>query len=328
MIRLIQTSKFFVYVTVFSLTAAFSLAASGSQQVSFLKGENRLEIKIDGAPFTTYVFEDDNIPRPYFCHVFAPGGIPITRTHPPVKGIDPDDHATYHPGIWAAYGDIGGFDFWRNKARVEHVRFIKKPFSEKNTGRFTVLNHYLSSEGKLVCREVCHYTVTVRPGQILLIARSEFSSDADFYFGDQEEMGLGVRVATPISVKKGGRILNSNGLKDEKQVWGKQANWCDYAGMIEGRFAGITLMALPDNFRPSWFHARDYGLLVANPFGRNAFTNGEKSKVFVKAGKTFHLSFGVLVHSAPTEKETDIKAGYNLFLQTFLDSLGVKLFRN
>lgn len=54
-------------------------------------------------------------------------------------------------------------------------------------------------------------------------------------------------------------------------------------------------MTHPENFRASRFHARDYGLLVANPFGINAFTNGEKSAVTVEPGKTLRLRFGVCV---------------------------------
>ena len=31
---------------------------------------------------------------------------------------DLDDHPTMHPGLWLAFGDINGADFWRNKGRV------------------------------------------------------------------------------------------------------------------------------------------------------------------------------------------------------------------
>ena len=57
---------------------------------------------------------------------------------------------------------------------------------------------------------------------------SQFSGPEEFYFGDQEEMGLGVRVATPLAVKNGGRLLKSEGGIGEKQVWVRQSDWCDY----------------------------------------------------------------------------------------------------
>src|SRR5262249_26027902 len=156
-----------------------------------------------------------------------------------------------------------------------------EPAGGPGRGGFAVANRYLSADGKtVVCREVCRYTVQVRDGAYLLVWESEFTSDqGDFAFGDQEEMGLGVRMATELTVKAGGQIPNGVNLKNEKRVWGKPADWCDYSGTVRGQRVGVTLIPAPANFRPSWFHARDYGLLVANAFGRNAFTRGEKSRV-------------------------------------------------
>lgn len=301
-------------VMLLSLITVISYPFASEPEVTFKQNDNSLEIAIGGSPFATYIFKDTFIPRPFFCHVNAPGNIPITRNHPPIEGVDPTDHDLFHPGIWAAYGDIDGFDFWRNQSSIKHARFVKEPTGGTGEGRFSVLDHYISSLGEPVCQETCHYTIKTFQGHYLLIAQSEFRSNRNFVFGDQEEMGLGVRVATPISVKKGGRILNSDGLKNEKEVWGKTADWCDYSGSIGGKFAGITLMAAPDNFRQSWFHARDYGLLVANSFGRNAFTKKEKSTVTVKPGRTFKQCYGMLIHTNANENDLDIDAAYQRFL--------------
>ena len=74
-------------------------------------------------------------------------------------------------------------------------------------------------------------------------------------------------------------------------------------------------MPAPNNFRRSWFHARDYGLLVANPFGQNAFTKSEKSKVSVKQGDKFSLRFGVLVYGVPAESPLDIADLYRKYIE-------------
>jgi hypothetical protein len=58
-------------------------------------------------------------------------------------------------------------------------------------------------------------------------------------------------------------------------------------------------MASPINFRPSWWHNRDYGVFVANPFGRAAMKQGEKSAVTVKPGESFQLRFAAAIHSGP-----------------------------
>ena len=233
----------------------------------------------------------------------------MTRNHPPVEGQDATDHATFHPGLWLAFGDVSGADFWRNKATVKHVEFVEAPAADATGGGFAVKNAYVSKD-QPICEEVCRVRFAVRPVGYLITCDSRFSGSGDFYFGDQEEMGLGVRVATPLTVKNGGRIVNSDGQVNEKQVWGKQADWCDYSGTIDGQAVGLLLMPHPKNFRRSWFHARDYGVLVANPFGQNAFTKGERSKVEVRAGESLRLRFGVLIHQGPV----DLAAAYRDWL--------------
>ena len=100
-----------------------------------------------------------------------------------------------------------------------------------------------------------------------------------------------------------------------KQIWGNSADWCDYSGTMAGQRVGMTIFCHPDNFRPSWFHARDYGLLEANPFGRQAFGKGEKSSVVVKPGEKLRLRYGVLIHSGPQDSQPDLAAAYQDYLQ-------------
>jgi len=183
---------------------------------------------------------------------------------------------------------------------------------------FTVQNRYLTTDGKSeVCLETCRYTIHVRPAGFLVIADSVFEpSGHEFTFGDQEEMGFGIRLATPIAVKsgKGGRILDSEGRHNEEGVWGKQANWCDYSGKIDGRPTGVMIMPDPKNVRRCWWHARDYGFLAANPYGVNAFTKGPTSRIVVKKGETHRLRYGVLIHGGPAGAKLDRSAAYADYL--------------
>lgn len=287
-------------------------AVRADDSVSFVPGADSVQIDIGGKPFATYVFRDEKILRPYLAHVHAPDGTQATRNHPPVEGSDATDHDTMHPGIWLAFGDLSGADFWRNQATVEHVEFVEKPAASGNVGRFAVKNRYVS-RGKTICEELCRIEILVEPSGYLILWDSNFSGPDGFYFGDQEEMGLGFRVATPLAVKNGGQLTNSDGLENEKQVWGKPADWCDYSGMIDGRPLGILVIPDPRNFRRSWFHARDYGFVAANAFGRNAFTGGEKSRVIVPRGKSLRLRYAVLIHAGAI----DLDAAYHDALSAF-----------
>jgi len=293
------------------------VAPHASADFAFKQEADSLVITRSGQPVATYVFRDDKVLRPHFRQVHAPGGIQVTRNHPPVAGQDATDHDTMHPGLWLAFGDISGNDFWRNKAVIKHERFIEPPAVRDGVLTFTTENTLLTTNGQPLCAQTSRVTLAARPCGYLLIWEVTFKAGArDFVLGDQEEMGLGVRVATAITQKNGGVIRNSAGGEGAKATWGRTADWCDYSGVIGERRVGVLLMPDPRNFRPSWFHNRDYGLMVANPFGRNAFTKGGKSAVVVKKGEAFRLRFGVLTRAAVWGQDVDLAAEYEHFKRT------------
>jgi putative heme-binding domain-containing protein len=268
------------------------------QGFSVAERGDRLLIEYSGQPVAEFVFRDERILRPYFANVHAPSGVKVTRSHPPEAGIDAEDHDTMHPGIWLAFGDINGADFWRNKGRIEHVRFLVPPALRDNHLGFATEGRLRTAEGSLVCSLTNDITIGALSNAWLVVWDATFRSDVgDFTFGDQEEMGFGARVATSITEKNGGLLVSSTGLKTAKGTWGMPAEWCDYSGNINGQPVGITLMTHPRNFRSSWWHNRDYGVFVANPFGRAAMNQGGTSAVTVKRGENFHLRFAAALHS-------------------------------
>jgi hypothetical protein len=280
------------------------------------KREDRIVITHGEKPVATYVFRDEKILRPYFAHVYAPDGTQVTRHHPPRPGVDAIDHDTMHPGIWLAFGDLSEEDFWRNKGRVEVERIKESRRYGEDSISIEGFNHYRTNDFRIAI-EGFVLTYRMLEGGYLLQFHNvfhgrEFRADRSV-FGDQEEMGLGLRLATPLVVKGGsGTITNSAGGKNEKEVWGQQADWCDYSGIVERdgakRRVGMLLIPHKDNFRRSWFHVRDYGLMVANPFGQNAFTKGEKSRIEVRPGDKLDLRFGIWIYSTPDDKPPDLAA--------------------
>ncbi|MEX2027033.1 MAG: DUF6807 family protein, partial [Pirellulaceae bacterium] len=222
------------------LPVFFAAAVLGGEDpLHALVEKQQLVITRGSQPLARYVFQDETVLRPYFTAVHALGGTEITRRHPPREGIDAADHPTMHPGIWLAFGDLGGADFWRNKGRVEHERLTTAPEVKEGALRFAVRNRYLDRE-RLVCHEDAAYSLRILNGGYLLSWDSTFSGSEPFAFGDQEEMGLGVRLATPLCVKGGsGTIITSDGKRNEKEAWGTQAKWCDYSGTVAGRRVGI-----------------------------------------------------------------------------------------
>jgi len=314
-VKVIAKTCCLIFLLLFGVVEAWA-DGPPTHEVSFHQEEGTLVINVNGHAWASYVFHDptQQIPRPHFAHVKAPNGIQVTRNHPPLAGQDRTDHATMHPGIWLAFGDLDGEDFWRNKAKVEHVRFIDEPQNGIGGGSFTEEKQYLRPDGTVVCTERFRCQLHARKQGYFLIWDSTFRGDKPFYFGDQEEMGLGFRVATPLNELVGGQLNDAAERHGAAAIWSQSSNWCDYRGTIGDSTVGMTLMCHPDNFRPSWMHARNYGFVAANPFGREAMHKGPRSKVVVKAGESLRLRYAVFIHANSGGQLPDIPAAYADYL--------------
>lgn len=311
------------------LVAGLTVPAYAVQQsdITFDSSDKgRIAVLAGKLPVAQFVWDDPKIPRPYFCDLRTIEGTQVSRTHPPVEDSDVADHPDYHPGLWMAFGDISGSDYWRNKATVKCKAETIKTSQLQESSTVSASFNYLDEEepSTKICSEQFRCTFVGRTHGYLMLWDSSFSSKKPFYFGDQEEMGLGVRVATSIraeSRERGeippgtGRILDAEGRLNGEQVWGNSSQWCDYRGDVDDKTVGITILCHPDNFRPSWFHARDYGLLLANPFGRRAFKKGELSKVEVEPGDALRLRYGVFVYTVPDTNDLDLNAFYKDYVE-------------
>jgi putative heme-binding domain-containing protein len=266
--------------------------------------DQRLDIRYNGADIASYYYNHPETRRPFFAHVKTPSGLQVTRNFPPIAGKDASDHGTMHPGIWMGFANLDGISFWHNNAgTVNHIEFPVEPGAGV-TASFTVKNRYFAPDSRVVCEESTSYRLVPNKDGYLISIDSRFSSDTPFSFGVKEEMGLGLRVATPLTVKGGkGSILSAAGGKNEKGTWGMNDSWWDYYGPLGGKSVGIQIMSGPGN--PAvWAHSRDYGVLVANPFPVDRPENRDK-KITVKPGESFRLMFGVQVHEHSARENYD-----------------------
>ncbi len=119
-------------------------------------------------------------------------------------------------------------------------------------------------------------------------------------FADDKDGAFGIRVADKLTEKLGGGvILNSHGETGMKNVWGKKADWVDYSGTLDGQPLGIVIFEHPTSYHhPSRWHARDYGLLAANPFADHAYDpSAPERTTTLNPGQSVHLRYRVVVHS-------------------------------
>ena len=290
---------------------------SARADVQFKKGSNAVEVRIDGRLFTKYVFA--GAPKPYCYPIIGPTGKPITRSYPMEEVAGETKDHPHHRSFWFTFGDVNGIDFWSESDKAG--RTVHKGFEKlqggKNYGLIRTRNDWLSPDGKKVCEDIRDLKI-YRDGRTMDFTITIKATDGPVKFGDTKEGMMGIRVASSMDVDKGsGHIVNSRGQKDG-DTWGKQAEWCDYYGPVDGKTVGIAIMDHPKSFRyPTYWHVRTYGLFAANPFGLNAFTNGKiaDGSYTIPAGGKITFRYRILIHEGTTE-EAKIAEAYSEYAKT------------
>jgi hypothetical protein len=275
-----------------------------TEGVGVVRRADAVEISVGGRLFTVYNFPKE-VARPYFYPVIGPGLVQITRNYPMLEGVpkETSDHR-HHRSLWVAHGDVNGVDNWSEER--DHGRQVNRRVKECEGGpAFGIFRHdldWVSHRGKRVLseeREIRVYNVS--PEQRIMDLTLTFTATAGAVtFGDTKEGGLcSVRVATSMDVTRGGRIENAYGAIGEAETWGRRAVWCDYAGVVDGKLVGIAVFDTPTNLRyPTYWHARDYGLMAANPFGLSLFQPQQKERgdYVLKARGQLRFTYRLFMH--------------------------------
>ena len=284
-----------------ALTAFLKLQTRG---FAFDESDDQLSLRLDGQRIATYLLRDEALTRRAFVNVHTPSGIPVTRRFPS-QTPDNNDHPEMHPGIWMSFGWIDGNDYWRLTSPVVFDRFLQPPTANGNEATFATRDRYMDPAGeKTICMQDTSYRwQRVDQGLRLDWDATFFSDEHDVVFGDQEESGLAIRIASPLRVDGGsGEIQNDQGQRNGKGTWGQEFTWIDYSGTVGDVRAGILIVPHPDNPRASWAHSRDYGALVANPFPRQPKERREPYvTTTIPKGKPFRLRYSLLIHEGPAE---------------------------
>jgi hypothetical protein len=268
------------------LSALALLAAPAvSQTVTLTQGDTGLRIDVDGQLFTEYVTKD--VPRPFFYPIIGGTGENLVRNYPMKPDVEGEakDHP-HHKGLWFTHGSVNGIDFWgevKDYGRQQHLSFgdIK---AEGARATFTTESRWVTAGGKPVLTDSRAFTITALPnGEKLLDYDITLkATEGEVLFGDTKEGSMAIRLTPPFSFKTGndtGQAYNTQNDKGKK-VWGQRAPWvCYYAPDSQGRTMGVAVFEHPTSFRaPTWWHARDYGLLAANPWGIHDFEGKKDEK--------------------------------------------------
>lgn len=271
---------------------AFAGVAIAGETVQLKKEADTVVITIDDHEFTTYHAANSQ-QKPYFHPVQAADGATISR---PLE--NPEDHP-HHKGIWCSIDEVNGLNFWGEKNKIENVstEIVK---AEGNPARFRTVNNWVDEQGKPLVLETA--TIDIFANRLFVYDATFAATDRSVTFDDTKEGMFGIRLANSMRGQQGGSIVNAEGLKTEKDCWGKESKWVDYYGPVAGKTYGVALFDDPQNFRKSRYHVRNYGLFTLSPFGQHDYSKNElpPAPLTLEPGKSFRLRYGLYLHDGDT----------------------------
>ena len=303
-----------VFAASMLLTARLAMADPlALAKVVLDRQDDRVTVTVEGEEFTSYRFTGHD--KPILYPLRAPGGVSLTRSWPIEKGVagEPEDHP-HHESLWFTHGSVNGHDFWAPRAHgagpdgpiphVEHVSIDRCESGE--TGILETTSRWVDADNKPVLTE--HRTMVFSADETarsIDVTLKLVADSGPVTFGDTKEGSFALRVRPALQPKDsngsqgaGGRLVNSEGLVDGA-AWGKRARWVDYSGTVDGKAYGIAMLDHPSNLRhPTWWHAREYGLSGANPFGIHDFAGEPEGagNYTISQGKTLVLRYLVVFH--------------------------------
>ncbi len=283
-----------------------------NDHVRVFETNNVVRVEFDGQLFTEYHFRD--VSRPFLYPLLGPNGEHFTRRWPQEDVPDEEHDHPHHHAFWFAHGDVNGVDLWSeaDKAgKTVHQYFLEQS-SGPDRGVIATRNEWRDKDGKLLGhgQETLVFHRPKGPERIIDCTFTVFASQGEMVLGDTKEGTFAIRVAESMRVMQPknqpgrGHMVSSTGEKDGA-VWGKRADWVDYHGPIGGKTSGIAIFDHPANPRhPTWWHARDYGLFAANPFGLHDFEKRDKGAGDLKipAGGTLAFRYRVILHEGDDQQ--------------------------
>lgn len=280
-------------------------------QVTPNESARRVDVTIDGRPFTSYVWPE-RLKKPVLYPIRSAKGTLVTRGWP----LDPRPRErTDHPhqvGLWFDYESVDGVDFWNNsdalkpeeaakKGTIFHRRIVDAK-GGPDAGVLVADMDWVLPGGKTILHQRAEYTFRGdAAGRTIDYTTTLTALDEPVVFKDEKDGLFGIRVArqleqpatkpevftdasgkpTPVPVLDNtgvtGEYLTSEGKRGD-DAWATRGRWTMLTGTVGDGPITLAILDSPRNPGfPTYWHARGYGLFAANPLGQRVFSNGKES---------------------------------------------------
>ncbi|QEG23323.1 DUF6807 domain-containing protein [Mariniblastus fucicola] len=286
-------TRFLFLSATFSVIAigAYVAPLQGQQAIQISQQNETIAVSVGGELFTAYNFTDTA--KPFLYPVLGPSQIRMTRDFPMKKTAGEADDHPHHKSIWIGH-EVNDIDFWTCRGGAKIV-VDGEPTIDREANSITANSSWIDAGQNVVCRDSTKWSFGADEKSrwidcVFTLAATEGPITID----DTKEGTVAIRTHPDLRLnpdarrgveKVFGNVVNSQGTEGV-ETWGQSSAWLLYSGTIESKPASLLILDHPTNFRyPTTWHARDYGLISANPFGLHDFLEMEEHAGAVKLAK-------------------------------------------
>lgn len=211
------------------------------------KSDRGVTVKLDGKLVTEYLVKSKT--KPILWPIIGPSGNPLTRAYPMEKLEGEEHDHPHHRSLWFTHGLVNGVDFWLEEGKP-HGTIEHRTFEEVKGGdRATIVtrNDWLAPDGRKLLEDERRIVFSEDAGRrIIDFDITLKATDGPVVFGDTKEGSFGVRVASTarVDAKKGGKIVNEQGLTDA-DAWESPQPGSTTMGRLPGRPRALPSSIIP-----------------------------------------------------------------------------------
>jgi hypothetical protein len=265
---------------------------------------SKINVTINGKYFTSYIFSDDE-KYPFFYPVNGPvSGGSVTSMR---NGEYP-----HHSSLFFGCDLVNGGNYWQEGLERGRIISVNAEVIKQGGDTVIITDECIWSRPGAISpvkdtRKIVITSPSATVSQVDVEIKMEMLIDVTIMKTNHSLFS--VRMAADLSVTNGGTMINAEGIKSEKDTFGKNSPWMDSYGKRGDAIEGLAIMQHPGNpWYPSQWFTRDYGFMSPTPM----YWPENGTGTLMKKGAVLNLRYRVLVH-AGDHKQAKISEAFEKY---------------
>lgn len=278
-----------LYIATAFLAGLLIVIPVSAAKITAEKVGSKINVSINNKFFTSYIFSGDE-KYPFFYPVNGPiSGGSVTSMR---NAVYP-----HHTSLFFGCDMVNGGNYWQEGLLRGRIISVNAEIVKQGGDTVVITDECIwSRPGALSpIKDTRIYTITAPSESITLIdAEIRMEMLMDVTIRKTNHSLFSVRMAADLAVTNGGTMINAEGVKSEKETFGKRSAWMDFYGKRGNAVEGIAILQHPSNpWYPSPWFTRDYGFMSPTPM----YWPENDKETFMKKGTVLNLRYRVIVHA-------------------------------